>query len=81
MYQNKLDFVAAYLGNRGVVELERMGTALYVTLEKEGLDQEARSNRIVELKPHIKLDEAREAVQQVDEMRDCFEQNPTAWGD
>jgi len=75
IYQNKLDFVANYLGNKGVVELERMGTALYVTLEKEALDQETRFNRIIELKPHIKLDEAREAVQQVDDMRTCFEQN------
>jgi len=75
IYQNKLDFVAKYLGNKGVVELERMGTALYVTLEKKELDQENRSNRIIQLKPHIRIDEAREAVQQVDEMRNCFEQN------
>jgi hypothetical protein len=75
IYQNKLDFVAKYLGNKGVVELERMGTALYVTLEEEGLGQETRSNRIIQLKPHIKLDEAREAVHQVDEMKNSFEQN------
>ena len=31
--------------------------------------------RIIQLKPHIKLDEAREAVQQVDEMKNSFEQN------
>ena len=75
IYQNKLDFVSNFLGNKGVVELERMGTALYVTLETDGLDQETRSNRIIQLKPHIKIDEARVAVQQVDEMRNCFEQN------
>lgn len=75
IYQNKLDFVAERLGNKGVVELERMGTALYVTLEDEKLDQETRSTRLIELKPHIKIDEAREAVQQVDDMRNYFRQN------
>jgi hypothetical protein len=49
-----------------------MGTALYVTLEKKDIDQENRSNRIIQLKPHIRIDEAREAVHQVDEMMDCF---------
>jgi len=52
----------------GVADLERLATALYVTLN-ENLPGKSREIRITELKPHIKIDEANEAVKSIDAMR------------
>jgi len=49
-----------------VVDLERLATAYYVTLDKPDSDKEARVKEIVELKPHIPPDAARQAVHDVD---------------
>lgn len=74
-YHNQMDFIANHLGDKNVVELERMGTALYVTLDGCQEDVESRAGRIIELKPHIKIEKARQAVQNVDRMRRSFEQH------
>lgn len=58
-------FVAAKLGDRDVVELERLGTALMVTLD-EGGSAPARARIICKLKPHIAKADAIRAVKQVD---------------
>lgn len=62
-------FIAQKFGDKGVKDLERLGTALFVTL-KNGLGQdiEPRASRICELKPHLSLEEAREALEAVDIM-------------
>jgi hypothetical protein len=52
----------------GVADLERLATALFVTLnEKE--EGKSREIRITELKPHIRIDEAIEAVKKVDAIK------------
>lgn len=65
----QVETIADYLGRRGVTELERLSSALYVT--KEGAtadcDDESRVSEIVELKPHVSRDEALSAVHEVDE--------------
>jgi hypothetical protein len=65
----KIRFVAQRLDARGVVDLERLATALYVTLEDPdgGLDARVRSLRA--LKPHIAEPAALRAVEEVDEIR------------
>lgn len=60
-------FVARRLGPMGVVDLERVATALYVTREPgTPPDLEARAQRIHQLKPHVTVEQAREAVNRVD---------------
>ena len=71
-YSRELDFVANYLGDKGVAELERMGTALYVTLKNKGADIQTRAAEINELKPHIPVTEAHRAIEEVEKMRKDF---------
>lgn len=65
-YQRQISFVADKLGDKGVVDLERLATAYFVTLDHPESDQETRSKAIVKLKPHIAIDSARQAVADVD---------------
>lgn len=67
-YANKIQFVAEWVGTLGVADLERLATALYVTFNENGLDM-SRAERITQLKPHIGIDEAHEAVKSVDVIR------------
>ncbi len=69
-HQRSVDFVARKLGDKGVSELERLATALYVTRQMTDADAEARARRINELKPHVSLDEARQAVASVDRLKE-----------
>jgi hypothetical protein len=65
-YKKQIDFIADKLGDKGVVDLERLATAYFVTLENPEKNQPERSNAIVILKPHIKPESARQAVEDVD---------------
>ena len=60
-------FVADKLGGKNVTELERLATALFVTREIN-IDNsiESRAQCIHKLKPHVSLDEARDAIRVVD---------------
>lgn len=67
MYNPKVKFIADKLGGKGVAELERLATALYVTRTiNTDSNIESRAQCIHKLKPHISLDEARDAVRVVD---------------
>ena len=66
-YDSRISFVARRLGPKGVVQLERLGTALYVKLEAEKPAVQ-RVRRIMTLKPHIAEHEASRAVREVDEI-------------
>jgi hypothetical protein len=72
-YLKQMEFVAGHLGEKNVVELERMGTALLVTLKTGEQDQQTRANEINRLKPHVPIDAALTAVQEVDKMKKEFE--------
>jgi hypothetical protein len=65
-YGRAVGLVADTLGRKGVVELERLATALFVTREQPSAPTEARARRINQLKPHVSLNEARAAVEAVD---------------
>lgn len=66
-YQDKLDHVAKLLGKKRVTELERLATALYVTLQEgRSAAQQDRANKILELKPHISPSGSLSAVKKVD---------------
>lgn len=64
-YAEKVDFLGQWLGNKGVAELERLATALYVTKELD-VEEGRRAEKIHELKPHVSLAEAQAAIQEVD---------------
>ncbi|MGI6492663.1 MAG: hypothetical protein ACOX0T_09700 [Pelotomaculum sp.] len=69
IYERQIDFIAEKLASLRVAELERLATALYVTLE-EGREKtvQARAIRINKLKPHVRIDEAQRAVEEVDSL-------------
>lgn len=66
-YKERMQFVAEKLGKMGVAELERQATALFVIFN-ENCDADSRASKIIELKPHIKIDQARDALENVDSM-------------
>lgn len=65
-HSREIDFVADTLGGKGVRELERLATALFVAREVGEVSK--RAARIVELKPHISLTEALDAVHTVSDL-------------
>jgi uncharacterized protein YwgA len=65
-YQDQISFVAKQLGSRNVANLERVATALFVT--KEGYSGSSRVGRIRELKPHVDVALAEQAVKDFDEI-------------
>ncbi|MBN1902212.1 hypothetical protein JW926_12885 [Candidatus Sumerlaeota bacterium] len=65
----KINFISSRLGNKGVAELEKLGTALFVTLkERQLVDASKRAQRINSIKPHISLEEATTAIREVDQI-------------
>lgn len=70
-YEDRIEFVAKQLGDKGVTELERLATALYVTHRAEtGASVDDRSRQLTKLKPRISSENARAAVENVDRIMD-----------
>jgi uncharacterized protein YwgA len=67
-YDDQLEYIATHLGGLGVSALERLATALLVTAEAPDASVEERAEQLNVYKPHVPLDAARRAVEQVDEM-------------
>ncbi len=70
-YRPRIAFVAGKLAHMGAVELERVGTALLVSLEF-GFDKpvEQRAKEISRLKPHVGQEEAQSALEELDVIRE-----------
>jgi len=66
-FKPKIEFVAAQLGKRNVADLERLTTAIFVTLN-ESTARESRATRINGLKRHVSLPEAENAVGEADQL-------------
>jgi len=68
-FRRQAEFVASRLGSRDVSVLERLATALFVTRkELPGGSVAERASRIHQLKPHVPLDLAHDAVVEVDKL-------------
>ena len=68
-HNKAIDFTSGQIGKRGVVELERLATALYVTRQSgHQASIDSRVKTLVTLKPHIPKQKAQEAVSAVDHM-------------
>lgn len=59
----KITEIADMCGSKDVSELERLATALYVT--RENIEPENRAKRLNSLKPHISIEKAQEAINQI----------------
>lgn len=68
-HSDKIAFVAEKLDARGVIDLERLATALYVALDTPQASVEMRTDMLRRLKPHIPEPAAMGAVREVDEIR------------
>jgi uncharacterized protein YwgA len=67
-YGRQLDWIADTLGDRGVMDLERLATAMWMTRQHEGAGIRARAEALVRVEPHIPLDEAIRAVEEIDQL-------------
>ena len=65
-HSDHVDCVVQFVGKRGVAELERLSTALYVSVANGNEPVDSRARRMHELKPHISLLTATRAVEQLD---------------
>lgn len=68
-YDAAVEFVARELSTEVVLSLERLSTAFLVQLRFPGLEAQNVALKINEIKPHISIPQAREAVEEVDELR------------
>ena len=69
-YRQQLSFVAEKLDEKDASELERLATALFVTLRWPAQTVEQRGQRIRDFKPHVSEESARDSVQRVDKIRE-----------
>ena len=68
-FDERVKFVASKLGNKGVAELERLATALFVRKKYEEItSQIARAAKLRKLKPHVTEADAKKAVEEVDKI-------------
>lgn len=65
-YRRQVQFIADKLGDKNVVELERLSTALYATRRTDDTDINRRASYVNSQKHHISIDEARTAIGEVD---------------
>jgi hypothetical protein len=68
-YDDRIAFVSDKMGGKNVADLERLATAFYVT-QTMGAEEptKSRAEELVRLKPHIKIDEALAAMEEMDGM-------------
>ncbi|MDM8556726.1 hypothetical protein QUF75_18525 [Desulfococcaceae bacterium HSG7] len=65
-----VNFVAVKLAGKNVGELERVSTAMYVTREADArTGSQERAERIHQLKPHVSIEQALEAVIEFDRIQ------------
>jgi hypothetical protein len=70
-HDKDLEFVADVLGARSVGELERLATALYVTKQRTSRHDGSvrlRAECLNRLKPHVPIQAARSAVEEIDQL-------------
>jgi hypothetical protein len=60
--------VAKFLGDKGVAELERLATALFIKKQDDIPDQKSRATELTRIKPHIQFGDALEATREIDDL-------------
>lgn len=72
-HRRAFEFVAENFARKNVMELERMATALWVMNSSPDEPRKAQAIKVHQLKPHIPLDAAREAISRVEDLREAWE--------
>jgi len=67
-FSTHIEFVSERLASKGVVDLERLGTALYVIRNRPELSIDKQIEEVASLKPHISYEQARGALADVDHL-------------
>jgi len=68
-YVPQIKYVAQKIGSKGVAELERLATALYVTIDQgKGVSPSERLKELITLKSHIRNDDGMVAIREIDNM-------------
>lgn len=70
-YDDAVKFVATELSARKVDVLERLSTALYVKRKNPELTDEKAARRINELKPHVKIPQAADALDELHRLEEA----------
>ena len=69
-YSEKIFSIAETFGNRTVVELEKLATAFFVYNNENIEDAEEIAKRLNEIKPHVSIQDAEKAVEEMLEIRE-----------
>jgi hypothetical protein len=67
-YGPSLDWIAGELGNRGVMDLERLATTMWMTRQSPNDSVADRAEAVIRVKPHISKNEAELAVEEIDRL-------------
>lgn len=67
-YGEALDWIADILADRGVADLERLATAMWMTRRNPDGSVQARAQDVVDVKRHISLDDAVGSVEEIDRL-------------
>ncbi len=70
-YRDAVQFVATKLSVERMDVLERLSTALYVTRKDADLTDEEAARRINELKPHVKIPQAADAIEELHRLEEA----------
>ncbi len=70
-HDDAVEFVTTELSTRKVDALERLSTALYVTRKNADLTDEEAARRINELKPHVKVPQAADAIEELHRLEEA----------
>lgn len=72
-WSTAISSVAACLGGKNVVELEKLGTALLLLREYPNKDSQYRAKKLHEVKPHVREEDALKATRELeDEILTCI---------
>ena len=77
-YEDTVRFVATNLSVKTAGSLERLSTALYVTRKNSELTDEEAARRINELKPHVKIPQAADAICELHKLEEAAREVLTA---
>lgn len=73
-YEENIEFIAKSMGSKNADDLERIGTAFFVSQRLGDLSSvDDRIAEILRIKPHICSDDARSAVIEMSQMIDAFD--------
>jgi uncharacterized protein YwgA len=67
-FKREIDFIAQKFKSKGVKDLEKLSTALYVSTNCGGITIDEKAKQMHELKPHITVEQAIESIHEVDKI-------------